>query len=305
MINYISTLDEASYIEGYKQLVVTWDLGNFCPYSCSYCPDEFHNGSIEYHQIDAIFKVFAQLPKNTIVTFMGGEPTYHPDFENIIENKPDNIKIAIISNAARPLGFWERIAPNLTAATLSFHSEHTIPDRFFEVGELIYKKNKVYGKVFLIMNPEKWDYCVDIYNKLNELQIPVTPKPILENFGFLSTNIISTYTKHQIDWLTNENQSRKEKTIKIFDQDKELIYETNSSELILKKLNNFKNWNCYAGMYHLSVEYNGDIHDTRCRQRRLLGNINSNFYLPTSPIICEQSFCSCQSDLQVKKIKPL
>jgi MoaA/NifB/PqqE/SkfB family radical SAM enzyme len=301
----MSILNDACYIEGYKNLVVTWDLGNFCPYSCSYCPDEFHNGTIKYHQSSIIFKVFNLLPKNTTVVFMGGEPTYHPDFENIIENKPDNIKIAVVSNAARPLSFWERIAPNLSAATLSFHSEHTIPDRFFEVSELVYKKNKIYGKVFLIMNPKKWDYCVDIYNDLHRLQIPVVPKPILENFGFLSTNIISTYSSEQLEWMSEKNQTKTEKTIKIFNQDKELIYETNSSELILKKLNNFKNWNCYAGIYHLSIEYNGDVHDTRCKQRRLLGNINLDFHLPVDPVICEQTFCSCQSDIQVKKIKIL
>lgn len=293
-------LEQAKYIEGYKELVVTWNLGNICPYKCSYCPDEYHNGSVPYHSKDIVLQTFNNLPGCT-VAFMGGEPTYHPDFETIIQSKPKHIKIGVVSNGARPLSFWERIVNHLSYANLTFHSEHSILDRFIRVAELVYIRKQTIGKVFLVMNPEKWDYCLDTLTRLQDKKLPVQVKPILENFGFLSEKISSKYSQEQINYLASFIDAKTKKSIRIYNASNQLITETTPSEMLNNKLTNFSGWNCYAGIYHLSVELNGEIYDSRCRQRRSLGNIYRDFKLPSNPVLCQQNFCGCQADLQVKK----
>ena len=36
--------------------VVNWCLGNICNFSCSYCPDGLHNGSIKWPELETVKK---------------------------------------------------------------------------------------------------------------------------------------------------------------------------------------------------------------------------------------------------------
>ena len=53
---------------------VLWMLGTQCTYSCSYCPDYFHNGLAKYQPTETIQKILRELPPATVI------PEEEPDF---------------------------------------------------------------------------------------------------------------------------------------------------------------------------------------------------------------------------------
>lgn len=281
---------------------ILWILGNQCTYSCSYCPEHFHSGSIQYQPTDLIQRVLTELPKSHVM-FTGGEATYHPDFEKIVLEKPNHIDISVISNASRPLHFWERISPSLKLVVLTYHAEFAKLDRFLEICKLVYIQNKRMGRVNLTMIPEKWDECVNAVKVLSENGITVIPKPLVENFGFASTKVLSTYTNDQLKWISNSTKNTEFKNILVLDKDQKVLYKTNPSELISLRQTNFKGWECYTNTKTLYIDGDGTVFDTACRQRNNKGNIYSTYELSSSPMICEQDFCWCHSDIQPKKIK--
>ena len=122
-----------------QKMFVTWMLGNFCPYKCSYCNSDYNGGNLPYPELSLIEKTFASLPSCNIM-FKGGEPTYHPEFEQILDLQSDRIKIQVISNGARTLHFWERIQPKIDRVILTYHVEYANFDRFVRVAFTLGKK---------------------------------------------------------------------------------------------------------------------------------------------------------------------
>lgn len=281
-------------------LRVSWTLGNFCVYKCSYCPSYLNDGSKPYHSADIVLDVFNKLPPNTGVTFLGGEPTYHPEFERIVLEKPDHIKIMMVSNGAKPLSFWETVTPKIVFLTFTFHPEFANIDRFIR-NSLEASKHVKRFQVFLVMIPEKWDYCIKVYNKLIEQGFDVHPKPILKDFG---AEILPGYSKEHLGWIHYANKGGEFKNIRIVDKSGEAIYTTTPNELLASKQTNFYGFECYTPMESIAIEVNGDVYNSKCDQRSKIGNIYSgSFEIPTEPMLCKQEMCFCQADIVAKKIK--
>lgn len=283
-------------------LFVLWLLGNQCTYSCSYCPEFFNSGSIKYQPTDVIQKVLCELPPAN-VTFSGGEATFHPDFEKIVLEKPDSIKISVISNGSRPIGFWERIGNELKSITLTFHAEFAKLDRFAEVCNLLYHEYKKPGIINLTMIPKKWEECVDAVYRLRDMGFRVIPKPLVENFGFSATKVNSNYTPDQLSWISNSNKNSGFQNIAVYNNEHIMLYKTNPSELLSNKQTNFYGWRCYTNTQSLYINPDGSVFDTACKQRTYKGSIYTGYSLSNEPIVCSQNFCWCHSDIVRKKEK--
>ena len=95
MINLNDT--SVGYIDGIprRDWWVYWVLGNYCNYKCSYCVPSLNSGSNKYHDVNVVLDTLKKLPP-CMVRFSGGEPTLHPDFERIILEKPEHIRISIL-----------------------------------------------------------------------------------------------------------------------------------------------------------------------------------------------------------------
>lgn len=285
------------------EFFVLWNLGNQCTYKCSYCPEKFHSGSEPFHSIESVQKFFSELPKSHVM-FTGGEATFHNDFEKIVLEKPDHIDISVISNASRPIAFWERISHKLKTVILTYHSEYAQYDRFLATAELIYKTNKRTGRINLTMIPEKWDQCVEVYEKLTAAKLTVIPKPLLEDFGVTATKTLETYTPEQLEWISMKNSSGGFKSMKLLDKNGKLLGHTNQTELLSLKQTNFNNWLCYTNTRSMYVLPNGNVFMATCGQRIKLGTIyNGISKIPTEPFVCKQNFCWCVSDIGPRKIK--
>ena len=79
MTRFYNILDHSH--ESCKEwVVVNWNLGNKCNYTCSYCPDILHDGSYGWNEfevvttfIDKVIEHYA--PRKVYFEFTGGEVT--------------------------------------------------------------------------------------------------------------------------------------------------------------------------------------------------------------------------------------
>lgn len=285
-----------------NSLFVFWLLGNQCTYACSYCPSLFHDGSMKYQPLEIVQKTLRELPKAHVM-FSGGEATFHPHFEQIVLEKPNHIMLSVLSNASRPIAFWERIVSKLHMVILTYHAEFAKLDRFLETAKLVYSENKNKGRVNLTMIPERWEECVRVYYTLKENNIPVSPKPLVENFGFNASNTIKSYTVNQLAWISKENNESSYKNIGFYDKKGNLLHKTDPAEMISAKQTNFNGWTCYTNTKVLYIDFNGNVADTACQQRKIIGSIYTKYYISEEPMLCKQNFCWCHADIAPKKIK--
>lgn len=284
-----------------SRLFVMWLLGNTCPYKCSYCNDTFNDGTFKYHSLEMVQSGMKLIP-DAHVMFSGGEPTYHPDFEEILETKPSNLGVSIISNGARPLAFWERIYPQIWSVILTFHVEYAFSnlDRFIKTASFCKTKLQ---KINLTMLPERWDDCIVAFNSFREAGLNVSPKPLVQDFGFQSSAIIGRYTDAQREWIASHNKEENLQTIQILDSSKNIILKTNPSALIASKNTNFKGWECHTPKKFLMVDFDGKVYNTSCKQRQLVGTLQEGFIVNSAPMVCQQNFCWCHTDIVPKKVK--
>lgn len=294
----IYKVDELRTREG---LLVIWSLGNFCPYKCTYCNSYYNDGTDPYHPIENIRNIMSKIPRGSRIIFSGGEPTYHPEFETILDEKPAGITFGAISNGARPYSFWERAIEKLNTLILTFHSEFATLDRFIQTAELCRPKLQ---RINLTMIPWMWEESVNVYETFKAAGLPVAPKPLVKDFGFKSSSLIDEYLPEQIKWIEQKNTETIElKYIGLWDKSGNLIQKTNPSEMLSAGNTNFKGWQCHTPSKTLYINTNGDIFDTSCKQRRLLGTVYTGFELKTDPVTCLQNFCWCHSDISPLKVR--
>jgi MoaA/NifB/PqqE/SkfB family radical SAM enzyme len=301
MINIINS--EVYEVQGPRPntVTVTWTIGNSCVYKCSYCPKALHDGSNPYHNIDLVLAMFNKLPKDTIVLLMGGEPTYHPDFERIMLEKPDHIRIDMLTNGAKPLAFWQKLSNKFSKLTFTFHPEFANVERFTE-NALEASKHVEKFKTFLMMVPSRWDYCVEVYGKLIASGLEVSPKVVLENFG---SRVDPNYTESQLQWIADTSKNNKSGSfITLYDKDRNVLGKTNAIELLSLGQTNFTGFKCHAPMEHIVINPDKKIFNSRCLQKSQYSNLDStDFKLPTEPMMCRTSFCKCLVDIITTKLK--
>jgi len=299
---YADEVSEIKELWG-PEFFVLWNLGNQCTYKCSYCPEIFHSGSIPFQSTESIQTFLKRLP-TAHVMFTGGEATFHTDFEKIVLEKPEHLQISVISNASRPIAFWERIGQKLKSVTLTYHTEFAQFDRFLSTAELIYNTYKLNGRINLTMIPEKWDQCTEVYEKLLAANLRVIPKPLLEDFGLKATKLSLAYTPEQLGWISSKNKSDSVKNIQVLDKQGNIMYKTSPSELLSSKQTDFSGWTCYSNTQAMYIGMHGDIYMATCGQRIKIGTIyNESYTIPTDPFLCEQKFCWCHSDILPRKVK--
>ena len=286
----------------HTKFVVYWMLGNVCTYKCSYCPPHIHSGTVAYHPLEIIQRTLRDLPVNTAVTLSGGEPTYHPEFEKIVLEKPDKLLINILTNGSRPYSFWERIIDKLNYVTLSYHIEFTNLERFLETAKLIFHISKRLGIINLVMKHDRWDECIQTYAVIKDAGLPVTAKPEMTTLGFNAV-ISPNYTEDQRQWLTKMSTTQQIDGITMLDKNNKIIDTTNPTHLLSSNQNNFTGWECHASITRMLITPQGKVYDTQCQQQRLLGTIYDGFTIPTDPMICKTSYCWCYNDLSAKKVK--
>jgi MoaA/NifB/PqqE/SkfB family radical SAM enzyme len=301
-------------------LVVDWSLGNFCNYTCTYCPPETHSGSHPFMDMEHVLAFSRRINRHykegmgreICFLYTGGEVTLFDDFIPLIKAQhAAGNRIGISTNGSRPVSYWLEARKYLEYVSISFHSDHTKLDHFIRVINTC--KDHVQTHVNIMVKPEYFDRCIEAAYRVHEEtdEVTIDVQIVMENFVRPFP-----YTQEQRDKILSVGQEigAKQKLTrerKPFRGLMKLRYEDDSQELvkagdiITRKLNSWKGWKCNVGIEELVINMHGDIFPSWCGKVGKIGNIrDEDIRFPSSGYLCPQDWCPGGiSDIMVTKTK--
>ena len=286
-----------------KSIHVEWNLGKRCNLDCSYCPAEIHDNFSPHTRLDKLMHTVDKLAnlKNARISFTGGEPCVHPAIEDLLEYARPKIKwLSVTTNATRTSDFYERIPVNYIVFSLHLEDENwkrSLTNIIgFASGEESIKFPKDYH-VAIMAHHDHMDKVKYAASFLTGHNISYTIRRIrwTEKHDWFDD---LRYNGQDLEWILNNTATAQPNTLV---DDFELVH---ANDLIKEHRNQFKGWNCNAGLESLMINWNGDVHRATCRVGGSLGNIyDDTFELPEEPITCTREWCTCAADVNITKWK--
>lgn len=298
--------------------IISWNLGNKCNYSCSYCPPLLHQGNIKFPPLVTIISTLKEISKEVpshkkkYIEFTGGEVTLFPDFQKLVQSvKALGFEVGIISNGSVSNRFWENVSDQIDHVCFSFHSEFANKKKFIELSKLASKKTNTHLNV--MAPPNKVDEMYDLASMLIQIEevCSVELQPIIDHDDINQTRYIAKYTQSELELL----QSFKSKHEKYFKDsfsyrglmkaksttDEKLL---SAAEIISQSINDFRGFKCAAGIESIVIDYRGYIYRGKCKEGGEIGHIMQRpFNLPKEEILCKKECCHCNFDITTTKYR--
>jgi len=175
-----------------KYFSITWMLGSFCNYNCSYCPDELHDTTSRPHELINLQTAWKNIYQKTQsmgleykISFTGGEVTANKNFLPFLEwlrsNYLDVAMILITTNGSASANYYTKLSTVVEAISFSTHSE------FMNEEEFLIKAREINS---IMIRPDK-SFHVNIMDE------PWNKEGISRYTTFLSQQNIS-YTVNEI-----------------------------------------------------------------------------------------------------------
>jgi organic radical activating enzyme len=207
----------------YRDLfTVSWLLGRFCNYRCSYCWPYARSDSKDFRPTElcllTIDEIKRQARENGFNSFhfslSGGEPTFHPGYLDILTHLANDVgntnytSIHMTSNCSRPMkwfeDFVERAKPfHRSSITASLHTEHiNNPEKMQEFADklILCQLNDIQVTINMVMVPEWFDRDFDNALFFHNQGINVTLKPQSDP---TASRVVDGYTPEQMEKLWN------------------------------------------------------------------------------------------------------
>jgi organic radical activating enzyme len=296
------------YEKGYdpNKLIVQWNLGNICNYSCEYCPSILHRGDRPWVDLPLIEEILLKikqkfLDKNIYIEFLGGEITLYKDFINLMsfckENKFENL---IFTNGSRTFRHWEEAAPHLDKVLLTFHPHSTTKEHFKSVLSILTKYN-VDFYVHLVLAPGLLEETNNFFNELKSLYsdkklsiVLMMDKENNRNFNGFFYN----YSEEELDLVKKHNQGGERYVVEYQDGNTE---EFSLNDIKLKKLNYFKNFVCGSDHNLVVIDSKGNASTSLCNQKNRVNIYKDDITQLFIKSYCPIEKCNNPSDIRIYK----
>jgi len=312
-----------------------------CSYCASYNHDNYSPHTSKESAFDFIDQLdeYAQSQQKKFkINITGGEPFVNPDFLSILayaKQKQSLTQLTVVTNGSVPLKVYLEAIKYLTNITVSLHLEQSqsvtertintiielnrveglfmnvnlmaLPGRLEQVKtiEKQFKEHNVNFIVRLIEPPfEDKDNRVkkgdkDAIKNLEDTFMSYNIEGKGKNLENLQQRILDYYTEEELEYIGNHKVSWE--NIRLHTETD--ILELNTDELKANSLNTWQGWQCYIGIDSLYVQHTGEVYRGVCVLGDKLGDIGSKINWPTQPFVCTATFCNCNTDMVVRKIK--
>lgn len=284
------------------QLKVEWNLGKRCNYDCSYCPAAIHDNISSHTDINVLEKAvdrLCELGKPLRISLTGGEPCVHPDIEDLLEYfKRKNIFwVNLTTNGTRGYRWYlnQEMFFNHLVFSLHFEQDWT---RIFNTILKFYDSTERDFFVNIMAHHKYIHHVKLVVKKFDEIGIKYAVRRIRWTEGDHNVFDDLKYDGKDLEWILKHDATVKP-NVRI--DDSEVMH---SNDVIKKHLNQFKGWQCNAGLESLMINWDGDVHRATCRVGGSLGNIYTGaFSIPLKSITCDRDFCTCAADIPITKFK--
>lgn len=308
---------------------VSWILGRYCNYRCSYCWPYARSDERDHRPLDVLIQTMdsikSQARENGFNSFhfswSGGEPTVHPQYLDLIKYYSDDLKNTnyqschMTTNLSRDIGWFKNYVEvtkelNRVSVTASWHREMAVKEAFRDK-LLFLQENDVFVTINMVMVPEMFE---DYYKEalfFKDSGINVTLKP---QSNSTASKIVDGYSKEQLDLLQNgmpqrDNTSTGGKnavsmSLEMEDSDGKIWYLDQAERLNAFEFNNFKGWKCHAGFQGVIIrEPGGTIKRSYSCHDQPLGTIEEGFEIFKQPTPCISPSCVSSADSKIPKFK--
>jgi organic radical activating enzyme len=297
---------------------VSWILGRFCNYKCSYCwpyarSDQVDHQPLEVYQ-NTINEIKRQARLNGFTdfhwSFSGGEPTAYKHLLTLIKHL-DEIEtlyqsVHMTTNLSPALTWWNNwidatMLLQRRSITASYHAEHATEEIFGS--KCLYLIHRgVHVTINQVMVPNVFYETLERCNRFKKLGINVTLKPQSDP---TASRLVDGYTQDMIDIMQQDfqQQTQGEDTYQI------ALYDDKNNEYLFDQaerfnafgFNKFKSWKCNSGYQSVIIRGNEIKRSYSCHDKPL-GTLEK-FDLFRDPQICITPTCVSSADSKIPKCK--
>jgi organic radical activating enzyme len=302
--------------ENRNLFVVNWCLGNTCNFECSYCPENLHNGTIPWPDINVVKGFVKRVrgcypDKELFFEFTGGEVTMYRHFEELLKYCTElGIRVGCISNGSRTIRWWDENKHLIDHVCLSYHPEQGDMEHFYKVAELMAPVATTHLNVMMPPD-ENFDKCLEFANTLTLIDdVTMALQPLIVNLK----DVLYDYTDEQKKVFANQweitGRSKKTRPQKLYRGTLIRTYKdgrsfpTSAHRFIAEQTNNWQGFYCLAGVEQIIVDMEGDVYRGWCFQGGKIGNIqDETFTFPSEFIRCTSTMCHCNFDIMCTKFR--
>lgn len=298
---------------------ISWVLGRFCNYNCSYCWPYARSDVPDYRPIEVYKKTIDEIKRQARQngftefhwSFSGGEPTAYKNLLDLVKHLESDTaspyqSIHMTTNLSPGLAWWKNWC-NITmplqrrSITASYHAEFAKEQEFGDKCLYLMYEN-VFVTINQVMVPDKFYELYERCQRFSERGINVTLKPQSDP---TASFVVDGYTEDMINLMqTGFPQKTREAElyqISLFD-DNNIEYPFDQAERFNSYgFNKFQGWTCNAG--YQSVIIRGDVvkRGYSCWDDPI-GTLE-NFELRVKPPKCVTPTCVSSADSKIPKCK--
>jgi organic radical activating enzyme len=303
----------------YPLFSVSWILGRFCNYKCSYCWPYANSSTPDYQSLEVykntINQIKTQARQNNFTnfhwSFSGGEPTAYKHLTELIKCLEDGItpyqSIHMTTNLSPSKKWWSKWATagellQRKSITASFHHEFSNEDEFAEKCLHLMAEN-VYVTINQVMVPNEFYQLYERCQRFADKGINVTLKP---QSNESASAIVDGYTSEMIDIMQNgfpqQVNEQNIYQIRLYDSNN-IAYDFDQAERFNAfGFNQFTNWTCNSGYQSVIIRGNEVKRGYSCSDFRL-GTLDKGFSLFGNAMPCITQRCVSSADSKIPKCK--
>lgn len=299
---------------------VSWILGRFCNYKCSYCWPYARSDSVDHQSLEVYQRTVDEIKRQARAngftefhwSFSGGEPTAYKQLLDLCKYLDDGVitpyqSVHLTTNLSPGKNWWSRW---ITASemlqrrsiTASFHDEFANEQEFGDKLVML-QDHGVLVNINQVMVPEKFS---ELYSRLERFRrrgINVTMKPQSDT---TASSIVDGYTAEQITLMRTGWPQQIDETevaqVVLWDSDG-IEYKIDQAERFNAfGFNRFEGWSCNSGYQSVIIRGEEVKRAYSCHDLSL-GTISDGFNLFDTPKPCRTSSCVSSADSKIPKCK--
>lgn len=253
---------------------VSWILGRFCNYSCSYCWPYARSDKLDYQSLDIYTSTIDEIKRQANIngfdqfhwSFSGGEPTAYKQLNDLVKHiQSDKVSsyqsIHMTTNLSPGSKWWKTWCDNTAllqrrSITASYHAEFAREQEFGDKClQLMYEN--VFVTVNQVMVPDQFYQLYERCERLHKRGINITLKPQSDP---TASFVVDGYTEEMINLMQTgfPQRSQGEDLYQIS------LYDDNGKEYLFDQaerfnafgFNKFKNWTCNSGYQSVIIRSN-------------------------------------------------
>jgi organic radical activating enzyme len=302
-----------------KLFNVSWILGRFCNYKCSYCWPYARTDNPDYVEFETYVKTIDEIKRQARLngftdfhwSFSGGEPTAYKQLLDLIKHLDDGSaspyqSVHMTTNLSPSISWWNRFH-DLTcmlqrrSITASYHNEFA---KEIEFGDKCVSliDNNIFVTINQVMVPSLFYELYERCQRFKSRGINVTLKP---QSNEQANAIVDGYTDDMIQIMRNEFEQEANGTvvqqIRLNDGVKD-YYMDQAERFNSYGFNQFTNWTCNSGYQSVIIRGNEVKRGYSCRDI-ILGTMTNGFNLFKEPTICTTNRCVSSADNKIPKFR--